>query len=72
VVSKVLRSAPARQHQRVVVGRIDLLQRGSQLEVVSSRLHIRLVAAEVMDCGLDRFAGLIVRTHRVHVVSDGL
>ena len=58
--------------QAVVVGRIDVLQRDVDREIVAPLLEVRLVAAEVVDRRLHRPAIAALGTGRVDLVAHHL
>src|SRR5215207_11076551 len=62
VKPEVFRRTTAREHQRMVVRGLDFGEGGIQGEVMPGLLGIGLVALEVVDGGLDRAPGLLLRT----------
>src|SRR5690606_22962341 len=68
----VLRRAAARDHERVVILRLHIRERGVDPEVVAALLAVRLITFEVVDRRPHGLAGLLARTHRVHRVTHGL
>src|SRR5580692_8153918 len=72
VEPKVFDGAAARNHERVVILRLDLIESGVQREIVAALLCIRLLTFEIVDAGRNELAGFFPRTDRVNRVSDHL
>ncbi len=68
VEAQVLRRPAARQAERVVVGRVDVRERGVEGKVVARLFSVGLVALEVVNGGLYRVASLLVRAHGMDLV----
>jgi hypothetical protein len=65
VQPQVLGGAPTSDHERVVVGRSDLVEVGVQREVVAALLAVGLVTLEVMNRRADLVPAAFAWTHGV-------
>jgi len=72
VQADVLWGTPAGYDQRIVVLRLDAVERGVEGEVVARLLTVSLIALEVVDRRAYLLATLFVRADRVHGVAHHL
>ncbi|SIT42961.1 conserved hypothetical protein [Paraburkholderia ribeironis] len=69
---QILRCAAAGDRQRVVLARIDVVERCIEREMMSGLFGVGLVAFKIVDRGLDALARFLVRTDRVDHMANGL
>src|SRR5712692_6759280 len=70
IEANVFRSAPARENERVILFRLDLVKCGVQREIVAALLGVGLIPFEIMDSGANELTGLFARANSVNVVAD--
>jgi hypothetical protein len=72
VQPQVLGSAPARNHQAIILIRIDIGKRCVQDEVMSSFFRVCLVALEIVNGSPDKITRCLVGADRVHFMAKHL
>src|SRR5229473_723126 len=70
IEANVFRRAAARENQRVILFRLDLIKCGVQREIVAALLRIGLIPFEIMDGGANELTGLFARANSVNGVAD--
>src|SRR6266850_8487129 len=69
VQTDVFRCAAARENERVIFFRLDLVKCGVQCEVVPSLFGVRLIPFEIMDSGANELTGFLARADNMNRVS---
>src|SRR5580704_12420428 len=70
VEAKVFGRATARDDERVIVFRLDVVEGGVESEIVAALLCIRLIAFEIVDAGGNDVAGFLTGTDSMDVVAN--
>src|SRR6266403_5022658 len=70
IQTDVFGCAAARENERVIFFRLNLLKCGVQREIVPSLFGVGLIPFEIMDSGANELTGLFAWAHSVNGVAD--